>query len=203
MKGLQVLSGDVGEITHSTTGKRTAVTTTYDKAVFDKNEMPVPLDLDVDSLPNTFTDCPACGATAQYNDGEIMLALEPIGRDLKYTLKDSAKALGLDFVKLMYRIYGSQTLVTYLNIIRKIRAQLLVEERDRILKLSEEMALSEEGLDKIAWSVFAQKIKSLEKEASTLDRETYGFIKQTAQKETKRTETKQKDGFVISTTLGD
>lgn len=170
-------------------------------------ETAIELNLDVDNLSREYTDLPVTGATQAFTDGEIMEALEEYGDNLDYTLKSAAKKLGVPFVKFMYRVMGTQVLVTYLGIIRRIRAQSMAEERDRIFRECKEQA--ENGmLDKMIWAVEQKRLASLEKEMAKLDQYLYGTLPKNSVTVTsvnggrKGTEFKN-TGLVISTTFQD
>lgn len=172
-----------------------------DIAPMDKAALPVEMQLDVDDLTVEYTDRPVFGATTDFSDGQIMQAIEPYGDDLNYTLKSAAKALNVPFMKFMYRVLGTQVLVNYLKIVRKIRAQTLLEERDRLYRKMEEDAVTKEGLKKMLYLVYSGKIKSIENEIQKLDRETYGNQKLSVGVKTTHSKTETSNEFVISTSL--
>ena len=172
-----------------------------------RSETAIELNLDVDDLGNEYRDLPVTGATQAFTDGQIMQALEPYGDDLNYTLKSAAKKLGVPFVKFMYRVMGTQCIVTYLGIIRRIRAQTMAEERDRIYKDCLDKA-NEGVLDKMVWAVEQKRLASLEREMSKLDQYLYGSVPKGSVTVTSGIGGRKSPGFkdtglVISTTFQD
>lgn len=120
-----------------------------------------------------FPASPTTGDTRGITDGEIMRAMEPIGFDLDFTLPDAAKALGITLTSLTFRIFSSHDLREFFKLVRRSRAQLAMQERDKITANIVRLAGSGE-LDQMTFKALNLKLRLLESDMKVFDREVFG-----------------------------
>lgn len=152
-----------------------------------------------DTLDEDYPFTPNVGATAGLSDADIIRAMDGLSRSLDYTWLDVAQKLKIEYADLMYRIFGSSILNSFYATVCRIRAQLMVLERDRLL--SDSLSRVRTGdMDKFEWSIIQQKLKTLEQDFSKLDRETYGTRSVKTEKKQSTKDTGPK--LIVTTSLG-
>ena len=120
-----------------------------------------------------FPAAPDSGATAGIPDGLIMAELERIGNDLDCSMSKVAKSLNIELSSLVLRVYANPLLMEFYKTIRRARAQLVREERDRLSqKLCE--AADDETLTPAQMKAYSLRIQILDRDLKTLDRELFG-----------------------------
>lgn len=153
-----------------------------------------------------FPAAPTTGVTAGIPDGMIMIELEKLGNDLNYTMSSVAKALEVPVTGIVLRVYANPVLMSFYKTIRRARAHLVKEERDRLsIKL---MELADE--DKMSLAIFkaySLRIQQLDRDIRVMDREIFGGAVPAAQRARSKTgtiiEAEGTELPIISTSLDD
>lgn len=120
-----------------------------------------------------FPASPSTGATKNISDGEIMQALEKLGNSLDVKMTDVAKSLKVPLTGLTIRVYSNPVLMSFYKTIRRARAHLVKEERDRITAELVDRAEAGEITDG-AFKALTLKLNMLDRDLRVMDRELYG-----------------------------
>lgn len=120
-----------------------------------------------------FPASPSTGATKGISDGEIMQALERLGNSLDVKMTDVAKKLKVPLTALTIRVYSNPVLMSFYKTIRRARAHLVKEERDRITAELVERAEAGDITDG-AFKALTLKLNMLDRDLRVMDRELYG-----------------------------